>query len=72
MPIKMSPDYQKIFQPSPFGRWQNYLPNKRGRVTISIGKPLVFSKETAYLEATERIRGEMERLESKTSVSKQL
>lgn len=62
VPIKISPNYQEIFRPIPFGRWQNYLPRKRGKVTVTIGKPLFFPKDIIYIEATERMRKEMERL----------
>ncbi len=62
VPIKISPNYQEIFHSFPFGRWQNYVPRKRGKVTMTIGKPLFFPKETPYIEATKRMREEMERL----------
>ncbi len=48
VPIKISPNYQEIFHPTPFGRWQNYLPKKRGKVTVTIGRPLSFPKDISY------------------------
>jgi len=62
VPVKISLSYQKIFHPTPFGSWQNYVPKKKGKVTVTIGKPLFFPKDTSYIEATERMREEMKRL----------
>jgi long-chain acyl-CoA synthetase len=62
MPIKIDPFYQEIFQPTPFGRWLNYLPNRRGEITVAIGKPLIFPKDASYVEATEKVKRQMEKL----------
>jgi long-chain acyl-CoA synthetase len=62
IPIKISPNYQEIFSPTPFGAWQRYVPTKREKVMVKIGKPLFFSKDIAYLKAAKIMREKMEEL----------
>jgi long-chain acyl-CoA synthetase len=62
VPIKISPNYQEIFSPTPFGAWQRYVPTRRGEVSVNIGKPLFFSKDTSYIKATKKMREKMEEL----------
>jgi long-chain acyl-CoA synthetase len=62
IPIKISPSYQEIFSPTPFGAWQRYIPKRRGKVMVKIGKPLLFSKDISYSKASKKMREKMEEL----------
>lgn len=61
VPIKIDPSYREIFPPMN-GRLVENLPKKREQVRVTIGKPIFFPKDTAYTEATRRMRNVMEEL----------
>jgi long-chain acyl-CoA synthetase len=52
VPFKVE-GYHRLFAPHPPFP---YLPNKRGRVRLTIGEPVTFPKDMSYDEATERAR----------------
>ena len=61
VPIKIDPSYLEIFPPMD-GRFIENLPKKRKKIWIKIGKPMTFSKETSYEEATERMQEALDKL----------
>ena len=52
----------KIAGTQPIVPYAKLIPQRRGTVTVSFGKPLIFSKKDSYIEATEIIEKEIKKL----------
>ena len=61
IPFKIDPDYLQIFPPMGGSFWENF-PKKRQSIWIKMGKPLNFSKDTSYDEATKKMQQALEDL----------
>lgn len=61
VPVKIGREYREIFPPMEGSFFEN-LPKKRKKVTIAIGKPISFSQNTPYEEATQKMQEAIEKL----------
>lgn len=61
IPFKIDSSYLEIFPPME-SSFQENIPKKRKKITLSIGKPLTFPKGTPYEEATKKMRDELKKL----------
>ncbi len=61
IPIKIDPNYLKIFPPMEESFWEN-IPKKREKIFIKVGKPLSFSKGTSYEQASKKMQQALDML----------
>jgi len=54
VPIKVDSSYREIFPPQD-GRFMENIPKKRKKIWIKVGKPMSFSKQISYDEATKQM-----------------
>ena len=62
IPVKIDLAYLKVFNRDLSPNWRENLPKKRQAVPITIGKPLLFAKDTSYEAAAGEMRRVMSRL----------